>query len=111
MTSQSQTQQSTYEERLANDADPLTNDAAMDFPCCIVCAFDIVDEGCGWQCGHATHKGCFPVFLELTNLDCDFCASAQWCYGNGNDEATEELTEGYQHDEYPYEEDPQYDQE
>ena len=78
----SQSYQSTY------DADPLTNAAAMDFPCCIVCSFDIVDEGYTWQCGHYIHKDCLEAFLELTNLDCDVCASAQWYYGNGNDRAT-----------------------
>ena len=92
------------------DVDSLTNDATMDFPRCIVCSFDIVDEGYTWECGHATHKNCFPVFLELTNIHCDVRATAQWYYGNGHDMATEEWTEDYPQDQYPYEEEPRYDQ-
>ena len=69
-------------DQLSKDQ-PLTN-AAMDFQPCLVCSYDVVDEGYTLECGHIMHNECFDAFLQLEDLDCDYCASAQWYYSNGD---------------------------
>ena len=112
--SQALEEQSTYD-------DPLTNDAAMECPCCIVCSFDIVVEGYTWNCGHVVHKECLHAFLEMTEIYCDTCASAQWYFGDGNGQEEGEdavnvgksgLSEAmmdmdFDYTQYPYDEDYQ----
>ena len=58
-------------------------EAAMEFPLCLVCSYDIVDEGYTLDCGHAMHSECFEVFLQIEIIECDECANAQWYFSNG----------------------------
>ena len=53
---------------------------------CLVCSFDIVNEGYALECGHGMHNDCFDAFLQLLNIACDTCANAQWYFSSGQDE-------------------------
>ena len=69
-----------FSNALSNSISPdaLSNEAAMDPRVCLVCSFDIVTGGYSYDCGHAIHGECFDAFLELDNVQCDTCASAQY---------------------------------
>ena len=62
------------------------SDAAMEPVSCLVCSFDIVNEGYAAECGHEMHDECFDAFLQLPNIACDTCANAQWYFSSGQEQ-------------------------
>ena len=50
----------------------------------MVCSYDVVDEAYSLECGHIMHNECFDAFLQLGDLGCDYFASAQWYFSNGD---------------------------